>query len=194
MNYQQPPGQRTRDEEKRAEATERREGKGRHGRRVHVVQRGAVALGCNSLYSLQRNPFTPSCNYGALFPLLIHPNVCLYLFLLTIRACTYRWTHTHHKATLLCNKSLITGSRCCSFRLCCVLAVGAVFLCSVLLALCRGNTTWSLLHPTTLGHSKVNIRECKLLFSWFFSLSYCVMGAVYFTKQGPGGNYMSYEF
>ena len=61
----------------------------------------------------------PSCNYGALFPLLIHLKVCLCLFLATIRAHTHidghTHTHTEHKATLLCNKSLITGSSCFSF-------------------------------------------------------------------------------
>lgn len=62
-------------------------------------------------FSLSRGiHLPPSCNYGALFPLLIHLNVCLCLFLVTIRAhicgrCTHTHTHTHHKATLLC-KSL----------------------------------------------------------------------------------------
>ncbi len=97
----------------------------------------------------------PSSNYGALFPLLIHLNVCLCLFLVTIRAHTYRCTHTHVCATKplssVINPSLLAVV-VFLFPLCCVLAVGAVFPRSALLALCCGNTTWSLLHPTTLGH------------------------------------------
>lgn len=44
-----------------------------------MVQRGAVALGCNSLCSLQGNPFTPFLQlWGLVFSL--NPSECLFVF------------------------------------------------------------------------------------------------------------------
>lgn len=53
--------------------------RGRDRHRVHVVQRGAVALGCNSLSSLQRNPFTPFLQLWGLVSSL-NPSECLFVF------------------------------------------------------------------------------------------------------------------
>lgn len=59
-----------------------------------------------------------SYNQGALFPLVIHLNVCV-CFL----ECTHidAQTHMSHKATLLCNRSLSTGCGCFVFCLFAVL-------------------------------------------------------------------------
>ena len=68
---------------------------------------------------------------------------------------THTHTHTHSTKPLssVINPPLL-AEVVFPFPLRCVLAVGAVFPRSALLALCCGNTTWSLLHPTTLGHGE----------------------------------------
>lgn len=100
MNYQQPPRLRTREEEERAETTEGdRESEG--GATDAEFMWFRVELWHLDVihFTLSRGiHLPPSCNYGALFPLLIHLNVCLCLFLVTIRAHTRVDVHTHTQA------------------------------------------------------------------------------------------------
>lgn len=73
-------------------------------------------------FTLSRGIHLPSsCNYGALFPLLIHLNVCLCLFLMTIRARTHTYTHTEPCSSVI-NPSLLAAvvflsPRCCVVQL-----------------------------------------------------------------------------
>lgn len=73
----------------------------------------SMPMGYNSLWSLGGIHWLPPCNYRALFPLLIHLNVCLCLFVLLISALSY------------CTKALITGSSFLCFSS--VLATGVFF-------------------------------------------------------------------
>lgn len=64
-----------------------------------------MALGCNSLHSLQRNLFTPFLQLWSLVSSL-NPSGCLFVCVSCMLGLTQK--HKCHKATLLCNKSLIT--------------------------------------------------------------------------------------
>lgn len=108
-----------------------------------------MALGCNSLHrGIQRNLFTPFLQLWSLVSSL-NPSGCLFVCVSCMLGLTQK--HKCHKATLLCNKSLII---CASvfffffFSPCHVLAVVDVFPCSALLALNCGNKHGPPLHPT----------------------------------------------
>lgn len=71
-----------------------------------------MALGCNSLHSLQRNLFTPFPQLWILVSSL-NPSGCLFVCVSCMLGLTQK--HKCHKATLLCNKSLVTCARVFSF-------------------------------------------------------------------------------
>ncbi len=156
-------------------------------------------------FSLSRGiHLPPSCNYGALFPLLIHLNVCVsLLWLLEHTHIDVHTQHTHahtpHKATLLCNKSLITGSSCFLFPSLLCSGSRSCFPLLCIISRVLLNTAWSPLHPKTLGHmeeetdgltdSKRNTlillqqiiekRGEKITTILCFVLSYCVISVLF---------------
>lgn len=133
-------GLKTWEWEKRAETTEGTDSE-------YIWFRGE--LGCDWVNSL------PAIT-GACF---LSKSAWMFAFLLT-GARVY--THTTKPLYSVINPSLLAGVVFFLFPLYSVLAFGAIFHRSALLALCCGNTIWDLSHQTTLGPGKTGRREYRL--------------------------------